>query len=407
MSSGTLIQLVATGPQSELLAGPGGRDYFAQHRVKARGGFATESIEQTLEGGAGFGRRPVATIARRGDLVRDVVLEVTFKRDSSRGDAFYPAEHFVKSVRLEIGEQIVDEMTNTWLRLYDELYRPVDKREAHASMTTFDADDPDGTVRRFYLQLPFWFCTDPGSALPLVALHSHEVRLRFEFEDAANIPGIDVSYAPEVSLSVDYVYLGKEERKAVACGGFDHLVEQTYRMRGSITPGESPATFSYDLLLNHPVKYLAWVLKPSEESHGLFTPASTGLVASETYAPLAEATLQVNGSDRLRARKGSYFRLQHPASTFGRAPSAGVYAYSFAMHPTRGDPSGTLDCSRVDSLRLRLTTKAAVLASASDATAEDQTLEGAANLTTVEIYARAYNVLRFGGKGLGGLLFPH
>ena len=34
-----------------------------------------------------------------------------------------------------------------------------------------------------YVPLRFWFCTNPGLALPLIALQYHEIKINIELED--------------------------------------------------------------------------------------------------------------------------------------------------------------------------------------------------------------------------------
>ena len=43
-----------------------------------------------------------------------------------------------------------------------------------------DQQPKDNTV--LYIPLQFWFCRNPGLALPLIALQYHEVKINLEFE---------------------------------------------------------------------------------------------------------------------------------------------------------------------------------------------------------------------------------
>lgn len=413
---GGLMQLVAMGAQDVFLTGNPSQTFFKQ-RYQRHTNFAAESIEQTFDGKVGYGARATCTIKRNGDLLSALVVEITLKRGSE--DTFYPAEHLLREVVLEIGGQRVDVLTNTWLRVYDELYRKVDGRAAYEDMANF-MDEPNGSLKRFYVPLPFWFCCgNYSSALPLVALQYHEVKLHFEFEKAANIPGIDAVFEPEIALWADYVYLDTDERRQFAQTSHEYLIEQTQMVRESVRIGVGPKQFNITLPFNHPVKYLAWVFKKNEQSHGTFTALNDnntdstqaqlyaqGLESMEVCAPLARCGLQLNGIERFKPRRGSFFRLAHPAATFGHAPSAGVYVYSFALHPTQAFPTGTLNCSRIDSIVLQLHTKAATLASVNAASTEDQTLASATDLRIVEVYARNFNVFRI-MSGMGGLAFSN
>lgn len=389
--SGALLQIAATDSVGFTIDHGGSHRSYIQ-RYSRRMPIALESIEHTFDDTPGYGKRATLTLERKGDLVRNIVLEFTLKKADDT--AFYPAEHFIREVQLEIGDRKIDTITNTWLRIYDELYRPVDSRESYRVMTDFDADDPVGYVKRFYVSLPFWFCTDPKAPLPLVAMQHESVKLHFTFEDAANIPGVDATFTPEISAWVDYAYLSRDERMAIVHAPRECLIEQTQVYRTGATISSTQNIINIDPPFNFPTKYLVWVLKRSENSHGLFTASDTGLVSSEIYGPIAEASLLLNGTERFRKRKGSYFRLCQSHAAFGRTPSVGVYTYSFADDATTLDPNGTLDFSVINSVKLQLTTKAATLASIDDATAEDETLASSNVLGLVEVYARNFNILR-------------
>jgi hypothetical protein len=399
---GGMIQLVAVGPQDVYLTDNPTMSFFRQRFCRPTP-FAVETIEHKFTGIAGYGRRATCTLGRHGDLVTQLVMEITLKK--STGATFYPAEHLLKNVDLYIGEQKIDTVTNTWLRLYDELYRPVDAREGYAQTTDFGASEPAGTVKRFLVPLPFWFSRgDPTAALPVVALQYHDVAVAVDFEEAVNIPGIDTSFQPEVSLWVDTVFLGIEERKWFAQTPHKYMIEQTQMHSESIDVTASEDLHNVTLPFNHPVKFLAWVLRPSATSHGIFTGSGDGLESLEVAGPLSRVGMQLNGTERFAPRRGSFFRLPHALSTFGQAPSVGVYTYSFALRPAAPTSSGSLNFSRIDTARLQLTTKAAVVANVVDASDDSQTLTASTGLSLVEVYARNHNVLRI-ESGMAGLEF--
>jgi hypothetical protein len=406
-----LVQLQFIGKQDAYLSGLPGSSYvpFKQVYHKATN-FSMESIEQDTNATPTYGSKVQCTLGRYGDLLTGLTLELKLKRGT--GDTFYCAERFVKDIEVYFGDIKVDSLTNTFMRMYDELYRTVDAREAYKQMTDF-ADEPEGTVKRFFLPIPLWFTeqslaargsTHPSGAtpLPLVAMPYTEVTIHITFEES--VPGIDTTYTPVVRIWGDYVFLEPEIRKQMVYGDHDFLIEQTQVVRERIEVASVEKSSHVDLPFNHPVKYLAWVMKPSQEAHGTFTAGGNGLVADEVFGPLKRCGLQINGRDRIAPRVGSYFRLQHPWTTFGQAPSVGVYVYSFAQHPWLRQPTGTLNTSTVDNLRLRLTTKAATLASSSVASTEDETVTSSANLTTIEVYARNYNVLHV-KDGMAGIRF--
>lgn len=171
MGSGGLIQLLASmSPDCDFHTQFDNSGHsFWKHRYSTQNHFALESIRQEFKTPPGFGKKATCVIGRHADLLSSVVVEIVLRRGT--GPVFFPAEHLLRNVSLTIAGARIDAITNTWLRLYDELYRCADEREAHRQMADF-ADEPEGSVKRLYVPLPFWFGRgDSGSALPLVALN--------------------------------------------------------------------------------------------------------------------------------------------------------------------------------------------------------------------------------------------
>ena len=133
-----------------------------------------------------------------------------------------------------------------------------------------------------YVPLQFWFCRNPGLALPLIALQYHEVKINLELRpieemlwavkgapaggsDCGSGEGKDGdSYKHSLvaaSLYVDYVFLDTDERRRMAQNPHEYLIEQL-----QYTGDESIGSSSNKIKLNfnHPVKELVWVVQKDE-----------------------------------------------------------------------------------------------------------------------------------------------
>lgn len=212
-------------------------------------------------------------------------------------------------------------------------------------LTTAAASLPSTTL---YIPLQFWFCRNPGLALPLIALQYHEVKFNITF---SNLPLLhDGAYTTienlGATLYVDYIYLDTDERRQFAQVQHEYLIEQLQYTGAESVAGTS---FKSKLALNHPCKELVWVCQPDNTTD------------PSNYATLAggdtviDAKLQLNGQDRFSTREGSYFNLVQPYQHHTRVPSAGIYVYSFALNPEQHQPSGTVNMSRIDNATLQLT----------------------------------------------------
>src|SRR6056300_1585589 len=179
--AGGLMQLVAYGAQDVYLTGNPKVTFF-QAVYKRHTNFAMENIEQTVNGTASNNGRVSVTIARNGDLIGDMYVElVTASLGTKAGtadiDACWVAERAIKDVELSIGGQRIDKHYQKWWRLYSELYLDDSKKANYGKMTTNPVASTAGTV---FLPLLFFFNRNPGLYLPLIALQYHEVRIDFD-----------------------------------------------------------------------------------------------------------------------------------------------------------------------------------------------------------------------------------
>ena len=302
--------------------------------------FAIESIEQTFNGQADFGRRVQCTISRNGDLAYRTYLQVTLPEiNQLMGIASfalgigsgvyarwldYPGEQLIAQVEVEIGGQRIDRQYGDWMHIWNQLTMTAEQTPGYYKMVgnitqlTFitdpsfaEVDGPcDSLAPRqvcaprnalpettLYVPLQFWFCTNPGLALPLIALQYHEVKInldirpideclwavttlscnedRFRADTQADLRKGD-QYAPgrpvpaaiaynqslvAASLYVDYVFLDTDERRRFAQNPHEYLITQL-----QFTGDESVGSSSNKIKLNfnHPVKELIWVVQPDQ-----------------------------------------------------------------------------------------------------------------------------------------------
>ncbi len=417
--AGGLMQLVAYGAQDVYLTGNPKVTFF-QAVYRRHTNFAMENIEQTVNGTAANSGRVSVTIARNGDLVSEMYVELKSKSglatstaDPSTEDACWVAERAIKDVELSVGGQRIDKTYQKFWRLYSELYLDESKKASWGKMTTA----VDGQV---FLPLIFFFNRNPGLALPLIALQYHEVRLDFDLSDQFD------SHTDGSTFKVfaNYIYLDTEERRRFAQKGHEYLIEQVQHT-GVDSVTASGGTKQVRLSYNHLVKELVWALSTGDTQQGLwnFTKHKTaGEIVLESNAsamvsdvlvptalsgapmlstagtvPLTEEAagtidtfkLVLNGQDRMKEQSGKYFNQLQPYQHHTGSPYAGIYSYSFALKPEEHQPTGSCNFSRIDNAQVAIKTKA-----------------GNADATNLHMFAINYNVLRI-QSGMGGLAFSN
>jgi Large eukaryotic DNA virus major capsid protein/Major capsid protein N-terminus len=232
----------------------------------------------------------------------------------------YPGEQLIAQVEVEIGGQRIDRQYGDWMHIWNQLTMTSEQQRGYFKMIgnttqlTFitdpsfsDVDGPcDSLAPRqvcaprnalpettLYVPLQFWFCTNPGLALPLIALQYHEVKINLDLRpideclwavtslscNEGKVPGTSAAYAAgqytpgttvsatiaynqslvAASLYVDYVFLDTDERRRFAQNPHEYLITQL-----QFTGDESVGSSSNKIKLNfnHPVKELIWVVQP-------------------------------------------------------------------------------------------------------------------------------------------------
>jgi hypothetical protein len=363
---GGLMQLVAYGAQDIYLTGNPQITFF-KVVYRRHTNFSMESIGQTFNGTADFGRKVTCTISRNGDLINRMYLEATLPDISANGGSneYVPmvGHSLVKSVEIEIGGQRIDKHYGDWLDIWNELTQTAGHWDGYEEMVSCNSDG--GSV---CVPLQFWFCRNPGLALPLIALQYHEVKVNVEFGSLADCVTDDSSATGslvDAQLFVDYVYLDTDERRRFAQVSHEYLIEQLQ------FTGEESASSSVKLNFNHPVKELIW-----RET------------LNNTVSTYTKAQIQLNSHERFSSRSSDYFTLVQPYQHHERVPThRGISVYSFALKPEEHQPSGTCNMSRIDNATLKL---------------EGVTSSG----NNIKIYAVNYNVLRI-MSGMGGLAYSN
>jgi len=154
-------------------------------------------------------------ISRNGDLAYRTYLQVTLPEinqlmgnsttlTTGQGSVYarwldFPGEQLIAQVEVEIGGQRIDRQYGDWMHIWNQLTMTAEQQRGYFKMIgnttqlTFitdpsfaDVDGPcDSLAPRqvcaprnalpettLYVPFQFWFCTNPGLALPLIALNT-------------------------------------------------------------------------------------------------------------------------------------------------------------------------------------------------------------------------------------------
>ena len=436
---GGLLQLVAYGAQDVYLTG-NPQITFWKVSYRRYTNFSMEAIEQEFNGQASTGGRVTCQISRNGDLIHKMYLSITTSNNGTtaavcRGYMYA----LIQYVEVEIGGQRIDRQYGEWMSIWNQLSLPLGKHVGFCSMVDYVAVGISGagTTKNIEAIIPleFWFCRNPGLALPLIALQYHEVKINIQFNPESTLrksPSTASNFViGSANLWVDYIFLDTDERRRMAQNPHEYLIDQVqFTGASTLNTGSAISKSTIHLNFNHPVKELIWVAHPTYPSTGT---NSETVDSFSFFSPIISANLQLNGQDRFASRNGSYFNTVQPLQCHSNIPlypgflpatsetalgdagidsvTSGIHVYSFSLRPEEHQPSGTCNFSRIDSATLNLTTKGTggiLVVGEGGAGNQPFTLPElkAAPPTSVNIYAINYNVLRI-MSGMGGLAYSN
>ena len=291
--TGGLLQLAKKGTQDIHLTGNPQITFFKTIH-KRYSNFSMESIQQHFNGTIDFGRKLNCTIAKNGDLIHKMYLLVDIPKidcETLSENKFrwlnWLGHNIIKEVYIEIGGQIIDQQYGEWIHIWNELSQSSSKQAGYANLVGNvprltqviqgnSLNNESNTIpeHTLYIPLQFWFCKNPGLALPLIALQYNDVKLGIEFKEVSQCcwaTGKYKSTPPTISnasLYVDYIYLDTEERRQFASQEHEYLIEQLQYNGQEILNTQSN---KIKLNFNHPVKELVWIVQPISNIDLLYT----------------------------------------------------------------------------------------------------------------------------------------
>jgi len=372
------MQLIAYGSQDIYLTGNPTITFF-KYLYKRHTNFATEYIRQDFERLPNFNTenqtKVKCKINRNGDLISDIYLVYdlpdiysgpkmsisttdpnTITRATTDVDYFRwinnLGENIINTVELLIDGQIIDSQYGIWMNIWNELTISKSKRESYDMMignnsmltnpslyngpytgksSLGDNNQPTINANRLYIPLPFWFCNNPGLAIPLIALQYNELYVYIEFNQLndlftvgtpavspkaifdteylneyganyeTNIVGLgnpnnlnlstdltsngysksnlfykyingtkdnNSSWKQNCYLDVNYIFLDKDERNKFANISHEYLITQVqqnhFLLNNNTSESISGSKNTLNLLFNHPVKELVWVVRRTD-----------------------------------------------------------------------------------------------------------------------------------------------
>jgi len=417
MSTGAVLQLSFVGIQDKFLTGNPQITHF-KSVIKRHTNFSMETIEHQYTGKLSSDNKIKFPLQRVGDLISRIYLKISLPAlQTTPGDggtyiswANSIGYMLIEYIDIQIGDKVIDRRYGEWMNIWSELSTNASKRDTLNTMVgkhdVYTSATQCGSLD-VTIPIQFWFCNNLGLSLPIIALQRQNIDIIVKLRkfknlwttnntdrEAANTLLHNNSYInnnivdyDDATLLVDYIFLDCEERKYFAQNKHYYLLEQVQQADQLLQTNNVDNVI--ELSFNHPVKEIVWVINTTEaKEKGELTnySSSTYSITTNPSAPIVNAVLKFEGTERFPTRNEDYFRITVPYSFHTRVSDNYIYAYSFSEFPEKLQPSGTANFSRIDTSTLQL-----------------KMIESPKE-STISVYALGYNIYRIMG-GISGILF--
>ena len=317
MSSG-IVQLIAVGAQDEHIIGDPEISFFTS-TFKRHSNFSQSLEKQTIQGAVKNNSMSSIRLERNGDLLGYTYFTVD---NNTNSVDIQDWGRIIDKVELIIGGQVID--------VQDHDFTEKIAIDTYAQNVTKSSNGthPGASARSYFYPLRFFFCEGPQSAIPLVALQYHTVDLRIYWGPEASDYNLE-AYA-------NYYYLDNEERGMMTSRTHDILITQVQKNTPS---GEN----IQELTFNHPVKYIACSNTNSEST----------LTSIDN-----KIKMSINGTDigAYKFAKPHYVDIaSYYHTNFVTSPD--FFLHCFCLNTSSLQPSGSLNFSRLDSVKIHSETK--------------------------------------------------
>lgn len=364
--SGALIQLVSKGVQDMYTLSDEGHSFFRQKFMRHTNFSQAPKYIKTIND-----KDTSITIPVFGDLINALWFEGTMETTNLFQNS---------TVDLYVGGQKVDSQhsdyfSDIWGNYLADSYSKARELNYRAS-----------SANPCFLPMHFFFC-DHGAFLPLVALQSHQVEIKINF-DFTKFVGVSEANK-KINVYANYVFLDKEERESLVKRSSDFVITQVQRHEYPLDVLNGGHNVFDMSCFNHPVKSLFFGFGVTDNDY------------QNDFFKFTNADIQLNGTPLLETMSPSFFHTiqNYYKSSYGYSDLEAAtqkllytryFAYHFCLNASDFKPSGTCNFSRLDNSKLIVRG------------AEKGNLRAANEY--LYIHAVNYNVLRI-KDGLGGLLF--
>lgn len=407
-AAGAVTQLQALGAADAWISA-GAKASVWRAVVVKRTHFSFENVTLSPTGASSFGGEVNFTVAKTGDLVRDMYAVITLpaikaQYCGSGGAATgrFPAvgcndmsemkdvdgcaaeeEPWVayvnavgyaalEAVALKVGGQTIDLVYGKFMYCYEELSgragarmeEMVGRRYSQAELIADSSKE-----RTLRVPIPFWFTQHDTKALQVASMQFHSIGVCAKVAPLASLiqvssPDVEAVKADgtalqdgdlRMSLELNYVLLSQDERDQLSMNSYVTMIFTNEHQKITGTS----RTISEEVVCNNPTREFIFV---AQRDSSKTMNNSFDFSGVDNKDPIEHFRLTLNNSNRV-SMPGEWFRQVQPLQHHTNIPNGFIYCYSFASQPEGVNPDGSLNFARIDRVRAHFTMQQDLVAS--------------------------------------------
>lgn len=150
-------------------------------------------------------------------------------------------------------------------------------------------------------------------------------------------------YNPNIKLGCEYIFLDSQERREFVINSHEYLLENVYTLAKGSTKDINNNILTININNRKSIKYLIIYI----HSTNIFNPNEFNI------DPIISATLRFNNSDKNELDSNN-MRVYDPMRKIGKELPLGMYMISFSLYPSKHEPSGFVNFSRINNVDLKI-----------------------------------------------------
>lgn len=272
---------------------------------------------------------------------------------------------------------------------YEYISQTVNNITANGIFVNFDSE----TRRLYYIKVNNEFLPTPESPVFDYTIIG-KTSQAFTLPNLTKEVKINTKLSSEISLTnaflyVDYIYLDTEERLRFAESNHEYLIDI---LQFDSEKRVISNFFETRLGFNHPTKEILWHVQFDFIKNGFLNDKfnyTNNFIKKEGINNVIKANFLLNGNEEFKEKEGKYFNLLQVYNHHSNSASEGINVYNYGLHPENLQPSGSINFSRIDEIKIRM-----VL---------DRNFSYN-NPGILRVYSLSFNIFRI-IDGIGGLAF--